>query len=253
MSFFSLRSCKQKQQKEINALIIIIIHRHLYPPPVEPSVDQICCFFKKKSKLVFRYLFTECGWIFSSPQEAGSRTASLKRSNQVKGLRHSRSVSCLFSETLQSPWVNSAIAISCHGCFFHFLFFFFASTQIISPSMEWIQATADIFMTLPYSQENSFRLWLFHLGFFFLPALKWCSCSLLHFKVGVQIWICFLLSGVILNACRLCVVSHRNHHFSHSFHIKWHCSCSEAVWLSVGSQRWGLPSCIFAAGMCIVG
>lgn len=48
MSFFSLRSCKQKQQKEINALIIIIIHRHLYSPPVEPSVDQICCFKKKK-------------------------------------------------------------------------------------------------------------------------------------------------------------------------------------------------------------
>lgn len=223
---------------------------------MEPSLDLICC-FKKKSKLAFRYLFTECGWIFSSPQEAGSRTASLKRSNQVKGLRHSRSVSCLFSETLQSPWVNSAIAISCHGCFFSIFFFFcldanyFPIHGMNSSDSRHLHDIAilsgEFISTLTFSSGFVFFF------FFFSPALKWCSCSLLHFKVGVQIWICFLLSGVILNACRLCVVSHRNHHFSHSFHIKWHCSSSEAVWLSVGSQCWGLPSCIFAAGMCIVG
>ncbi|TNN23522.1 Gamma-aminobutyric acid receptor subunit beta-3 [Liparis tanakae] len=49
---------------------------------------------------------------YDAAREAGSRTASLKRSNQVKGLRHSRSVSCPFSETLRSPRVDSAIAIS---------------------------------------------------------------------------------------------------------------------------------------------
>lgn len=53
-----------------------------------------------------------------SPQEAGSRTASLKRSNQVRGLRHSRSVSC---ETLQHLW--AAIAISWHGLLFYFFLF----------------------------------------------------------------------------------------------------------------------------------
>lgn len=43
---------------------------------------------------LLHHLFPTYGWIFSFPQEAGSRTASLKRSNQVRGLRHSRSVSC---------------------------------------------------------------------------------------------------------------------------------------------------------------
>lgn len=64
-------------------------------------------------KVNFQAFVPRCGWIFSSPQEAGSRTASLKRSNQVKGLRHSRSVSYSWfssNEALQYPQVNSAIA-----------------------------------------------------------------------------------------------------------------------------------------------
>lgn len=138
-----------------------------------------------------------CGWICSFSQEAGSRTASLKRSNQVKGLRHSRSVSWLFSETLQYPWVNSAIAISWQP----FLkIFFFALMEKHFSIHAMSQSTADIFMTLPYSRECSFWLWLTHCSF---PTLKQHSCSISHCEIDVSDMNPFLLSELILNACRL--------------------------------------------------
>lgn len=166
-----------------------------------------------KKQTIFRYLFPTCGWIFSSSQEAGSRTASLKRSNQVKGLRHSRSVSCLFSETLQYPWVNSAIAISWHGCFY---LFSFALMQNISTSMEWIK----------WQQTSS---WHFDFFIAVFSTSKRCSCSILHCKIGVSDMNAFLFqrSSWMHAVCvSLLIGIIMESHISRS---KWHCACQGAV------------------------
>lgn len=155
-----------------------------------------------------------CGWIFSFSQEAGSRTASLKRSNQVKGLRHSRSVSWSFSETLQYPWVNSAIAISWHRCF---LKFYFALMKNISPSMQWVNRQQT-------SSWHCLVLRSIHFDFDLIIAvfstLKQHSCSTLHCKIGVSDMNLFLLSELILNAC--CLYNIIKSHISYTAFMKWH-------------------------------
>lgn len=105
----------------------------------------------------FHRLFPTCGWIFSSPQEAGSRTASLKRSNQVRGLRHSRSVSC------SVKWDSStSLSPHCHQLTWSFISFFL----FILPRYEkyfpihGMNQAADIFITLTHSPETPF--WICH-------------------------------------------------------------------------------------------
>lgn len=151
-------------------------------------------------KITFaRYLFPTRCWIFSSPQEAGSRTASLKRSNQVRGLRHSRSVSFCpmrlgFKSTLpyhQLTWM---------------LIFFF--NLFISPISFWKmytihgmnQATTDIFMTSASSKEFSFPKF---------PPVTLKRCPFL-----CRMW-SHVLSRVRLNAC-CCVESLKQPAVRHS-------------------------------------
>lgn len=114
-------------------------------------------------------LFTKCSWIFSSPQEAGSRTASLKRSNQVKGLRHSRSVSCLFSATLQFLPVDSlSLPSARHDDIF--LRSFLAQCC----SIYGMKRPADIPWHRHNSPENPFWLWHSTLQFSLLLTLVTC-------------------------------------------------------------------------------
>lgn len=78
------------------------------------------------------------------------------------------------------------------------------------------QSTADIFMTLPYSQEYSFWLWFIAV----FSALKQHSCSILHCKIGVSDMNLFLLSELILNACYLYNII--KSHISYTAFMKWH-------------------------------
>lgn len=100
-------------------------------------------------------LLPTCGWIFSFSQEAGSRTASLKRSNQVKGLRHSRSVSCsmrlfnIFESTLPLPSADMDVSQ-----------ILFLLTGNYSSIHAMSQSTAGILMTSCPPRECSFWLWL---------------------------------------------------------------------------------------------
>lgn len=81
---------------------------------------------------IFHRLFPTCGWIFSSSQEAGSRTASLKRSNQVRGLRHSHSVSS------SVKWDSSTSFIChCHQQTWSLISFFFVYFASIQKKNEW--------------------------------------------------------------------------------------------------------------------
>lgn len=107
---------------------------------------------------IFCRLFPTCGWIFSFPQEAGSRTASLKRSNQIRGLRHSRSVSC------SVKWDSSAsLSHHCHQLTWSFYFISFvcyASIQKKYFPIHGMNQAADIFITLTHSPETPF--WICH-------------------------------------------------------------------------------------------
>lgn len=91
MNFF-VSSWQQKQRKENVLHYWTVLHYRIILKHHSGGFSTQNTLGLRKKKLGI--LLPTCGWIFSFSQEAGSRTASLKRSNQVKGLRHSRSVSC---------------------------------------------------------------------------------------------------------------------------------------------------------------
>lgn len=148
-------------------------------------------------KVNFQAFVPRCGWIFSSPQEAGSRTASLKRSNQVKGLRHSRSVS------------------------YSWFFFFYWGSSISSsqlhhrPSENMDQFFLPLCKTSLYPCEENRQQ---QTSPWHLP--KWCSC--LH--CGNRCVQCSLLQ-LILSACCL----NRLSHWTHQWKSFYHRACKDMV------------------------
>lgn len=164
--------------------------------------------FKKICKTFLPGICSPHGvWTFSSSQEAGSRTASLKRSNQVRGLRHSRSVSSCpmklgFKSTL--PYPSAAMEMNLFLSFLLFRQFLFS----IYPIHGMNQVATDIFMTSTSSKQILFPKF---------PTAAWKRRSVLYTTSSC------VPSGVRLNACRLCRF------------IESHISLP-AVWHSVGSH-----------------
>lgn len=163
----------------------------------------------------FRYLLTTCGWIFSSPQEAGSRTASLKRSNQVRGLRHSRSVSCPSEETLEYPRVNSAIAIRWHGCLFvgFFVTFFRINAKIfLHPCNEWTNAIKQ-HKAFPWHWRSDDHGMCSFTEFFIAVS----GCTETTLGLVARSWRCWIQTRFSFQSspwmlARLWIFSHSNHH-----------------------------------------
>lgn len=141
-------------------------------------------------------LFPTCGWIFSSPQEAGSRTASLKRSNQVRGLRHSRSVSC------SVKWDSTSWPLPSADMEFYFIFLvYFASIQKIFPHPWNESSSRHLHNAGAFSGDSILNL--------SSKTSKWRSCC--------QSW-CIESGHGQMHAIHVWI-SHQNHlkkpHFSH--------------------------------------
>lgn len=144
---------------------------------------------------LLHHLFPTYGWIFSFPQEAGSRTASLKRSNQVRGLRHSRSVSCSVNwDPSTSP------SRHCHQLTWTFIsFFLFILPQFKNyfPIHGMNQAADTFIMAATFSGVSILNL--------SSETLKWRSCSM---KADV-------LNMDVDKGMLSVWISHPSHHVNH--------------------------------------